>query len=48
MSKIISPIADGGTVEPEDFVGRKDIIEKFEPYLKDSINGNPNYFFNHW
>ena len=29
-------------VEPKDFVGRRDIIEKFEPYLKDSINGNPN------
>lgn len=44
MSKIFSPFADGSIVEPKDFVGRRDIIEKFEPYLKDSINGNPNYF----
>lgn len=44
MSKIISPFADGGIVEPEDFVGRRDIIEKLEPFLKDSLNGNPHYF----
>lgn len=44
MSKIFSPFADGSIVEPKDFVGRRDIIEKFEHYLKDSINGNPNYF----
>lgn len=44
MSKIFSPFADGSIVEPKGFVGRRDIIEKFEPYLKDSINGNPNYF----
>lgn len=44
MSKNFSPFADGCTVEPEDFVGRRDIIKKFEPYLKQSVKGTPNYF----
>ena len=44
MSKIFSPFADGSIVEPKDFLGRRDKIEKFEPYLKDSIKGNHNNF----
>ena len=28
MSKIFSPFADGSIVEPKDFVGRRDIIDK--------------------
>jgi len=40
-----SPFQPEEPVKPENFQGRKEIIEKYLPYIKQSANGNSQHFF---
>ncbi|MDR3062597.1 MAG: hypothetical protein LBU40_00470 [Methanobrevibacter sp.] len=40
-----SPFQPQGPVDPENFEGRKEIIEKYSPYLNQSAHGIPQHFF---